>query len=107
MQCTELQFMSRSIAERSVSALSTYSPESWEDFLNLSSAFFVLGDSALATANARRALTLNRNPATLLNLAVILESQSKFYTALSLSKEAYRLAPDDSIVACQYSDALL
>lgn len=77
------------------------------DWSNHASSLFVTGNVPLALIAARRALSLRRVPATLINLAVILENQSDFYSAFPLSEEAYRMAPDDGITCCHYSDALL
>jgi hypothetical protein len=99
--------MSREEAERSVAQLAHSSPVEWYDYLNLSSAFFVLEHTDLALLNARRALAMIRNPMTLLNLAVILETLGGFYPAFSLSEEAYALDPSNSFVRTHYSDALL
>jgi len=79
----------------------------YSEWSNHASSLFVTGHMDLALVAARRALSLRRTPATLINLAVILESQQKFYPAFPLSEEAHRLAPTDSIVSCHYSDALL
>ena len=99
--------MSREEAQRSIAQLAHSVPVEWYDFLNLSSAFFVLGHTDLALLNARRALAMIRNPMTLLNLAVILETLGGFYPAFSLSEEAYALDPSNSFVRTHYSDALL
>jgi hypothetical protein len=99
--------MSREEAQRSIAQLAHASPVEWYDFLNLSSAFFVLEHTDLALLNARRALAMVRNPLTLLNLAVILETLGGFYPAFSLSEEAYALDPSNSFVRTHYSDALL
>lgn len=79
----------------------------WDDWANHASALYVVGRTGEAEAAAREALRQARNPATLLNLAVILETQSRFLEALPLTAEAYRLDPLSGLVRCQYSDALL
>lgn len=103
----DVLFMPRENASRVIATLEHHSPVEWYDYLNVSSAFFVLERTDLALLNARTALSLDRNPATLLNLAVILETLGGFYPAFSLSEEAFALDPDDSFIRTHYSDALL
>src|ERR1700692_3648169 len=89
------QFTQIENAHYAIAKLATHAPVTWDDYLAISSAFFVLGNTQLAQLNAREALRLERNHYTLLNLAVILEAQSEFYTAFPLAEEAYKLAPSD------------
>lgn len=77
------------------------------DWLNHSSALYVSGRTDLALIAARHALSLERNPSTLLNLAVILETMGEFYPALPLSAEAHALDPRDPFAMTLYSDDLL
>lgn len=79
----------------------------WLDWSNHASALFVSGRTGLALIAARHALQLERTPTTLINLAVILESQSQFYPAFSLAEEAYRINPSHPYAAILYSDALI
>lgn len=101
-----LTFMDPATAARVIRTLDTHIPTIWEDYLNLSSAFFVVGETDLALLNARLALSMERTPETLLNLAVILESQGKFNQAFSLSLEAASLS-DDRLIVCHATDSLL
>lgn len=98
--------MDPATAARVIRTLDTHSPAVWEDYVNLSSAFFVVGETDLALINARRALSIIRTPETLLNLAVILESRGRFYQAFPLSLEASSLS-DSSTVLCHATDSLL
>lgn len=100
-------FMQPADARRAVAMLATHSPSEWYDYLNLSSAFFVLGDTRKAYDYGCEALAFRRNVGTLLNLAVILEVEGNFSDALDYSEEAYFRDPTDPIAACHYSDALL
>jgi len=84
----------------------TYTSD-WLDWSNHASALFLSGRTNLALIAARHALGLERTPTTLINLAVILESQSQFYPAFSLAEEAYRINPDHPYAAILYSDSLL
>jgi tetratricopeptide (TPR) repeat protein len=79
----------------------------WLDWSNHASALFISGRTGLALIAARHALNLERTPSTLINLAVMLESQSQFYPAFSLAEEAYRINPNHPYAAILYSDALL
>jgi hypothetical protein len=87
------------------------SPPSYSaDFIewsNHASALFVTGHTDLALIAARRALLLERTPTTLLNLAVILETQSEYYSAFPLAEEAHRINPNHPFAACFHSDDLL
>lgn len=100
-------FMLPEEARRAVAMLATHSPSEWYDYMNLSSAFFVLGDTERAYDYAREALAARRNSATLLNLAVIYEAEGDFQSAFDCSEEAYFRDPTDPIAACHFSDALL
>jgi hypothetical protein len=101
-----LTFMEPATAVRVIRTLDTHSPTVWEDYANLSSAFFVLGETDLALVNARQALAMARTPETLLNLAVILESQGKFRQAFPLSMEAASRS-DSRTVQCHATDSFL
>jgi tetratricopeptide (TPR) repeat protein len=101
------QFMQVENAHYAIAKLATHAPVTWDDYLAISSAFFVLGNTPLAQLNAREAIRIQRNPLTLINLAVILESQSEFHTAFPLAEEAYQRDPSNNFAAILYSDALL
>jgi len=102
-----VKYMQLDNARYAILHLATHPPVTWEDYLHISSAFFLLEHTSLALHNAREAIRIDRNPLTLINLAVILESQSDFYTALPLAEEAYKLDPSNNFAAILYSDALL
>lgn len=65
------------------------------------------GRQELAIKHAARAVTLSRNPLTLLNLGMTLEVESRWDEALPLAEEAFRLAPSDPRIQCWYSDSML
>src|SRR5712692_9633750 len=75
------------------------------DWTNHASALYLSGRMGEALIAARQAVAYKRTPATLLNLAVILETMSDFLPALHLYREAYALDPNDMLVACGYSDS--
>lgn len=75
--------------------------------MNLSSAFFVTGDTDSALSYGQKAVDMRRNYGTLMNQGVILESQGKFETALPLAEEAHQQVPENNLVSCWYSDALI
>jgi hypothetical protein len=87
--------------------LQTTQPKTWDDFLTVSSAYFVTGDTSSARMYAHRAIALKRNSLTLLNLAVIYETLGDFKSAFLPAQEAHHLDPANRIVQCIYSDALL
>src|SRR5205814_5391668 len=57
-------------------------PSDWLDVANVSSATYLLGDPRRALEIARAALSQSRNPSTLLNVAVILETFGRFTEAM-------------------------
>lgn len=79
----------------------------WSQWANHASALYATGKTRPAEIAARRAVRCDRNPATLLNLAVILETQSRFAEALPLAAAAFEADPSSGLAQCLYSDALL
>jgi len=77
------------------------------DWSNHANSLYEKGETNLALGAAITAASLARTPGTLLNLAVINETQGEFRHALALYKEAHALAPDDKLVACGYFHALV
>jgi tetratricopeptide (TPR) repeat protein len=79
----------------------------WLDVSNYASAHYVLGDTIRARVYAERALELNRNAHTLLNLGVTLETTGRFEEALLLAQEANALDPTDPFVGGLVADGLI
>ena len=81
--------------------------QDWMDVSNYASAYYVLGETLVAHVFAERALQLNRNAYTLLNLGVILETWGRFDEALVLAREANALDPTDPFVGGLLADGLI
>ena len=101
------QFMQPENAAYALHKLKSTPPVTWDDFLAVSSAYFVTGDTPSARMYAHRALRLERNSLTLINLAVIYETLGDFKSAFLPAEEAFHLDPSNRIAQCLYSDALL
>lgn len=79
----------------------------WLDVSNFSAAQYVLGHTEEAFKFATRALEMNRNAHTLMNLGVILETSGQFAEALILAREANQLDPTDPFTGGLYADGLI
>ena len=79
----------------------------WLDLSNLASAHYIVCDTTRARFLAERAISLERNASTLLNLAVIMETYGDFRGAHSLAREAFALDPADPFVGGLYADSLI
>jgi hypothetical protein len=81
--------------------------DDWLEQLNIASAHYLLGDVERALELATAALEQDRNQATLLNVAVILETYGRFEEAIDLILEAYRLDPTDGYAGTMCANSLL
>jgi hypothetical protein len=82
-------------------------PVTWLDWKHRGSALFITGSYEAGLKAARKAVGLHRSPATLLDLAVILEGFGRFEEALELEREAREMEPANCFVGCIYANSLL
>jgi hypothetical protein len=77
------------------------------DWTNYASALYISGSDDLALWAAERAVSLDRNSTTLLNLGVVLEGFGRFREALNLFAEARQGDPYSLLAGSAYADALV
>jgi hypothetical protein len=82
-------------------------PVTWLDWKHRGSALYLTGSFREGLEAARKAVELHRSPATLLDLAVILEGFGRFDEALDLEREARQMEPANCFVGCIYANSLL
>jgi hypothetical protein len=79
----------------------------WWEVSNQASALYITGKTDEALAVAKQALQMKRAVNTLVNLAVILETQGRFDEAIVYEREAATQFPDDDRASALYGEALL
>lgn len=101
------KMMSSLDATRIIEEFALAPSDDWLDLSNFASALYVSQRDLEALVVAQRVATLERNSSTLLNLAIILETFSRFDEAFVIIEEAYRMDPNNELVGSTYSDALI
>ena len=82
-------------------------PTDWDGLSNRASALYLSNMTGEALTVAHKALSRARNVATLVNMAVILESLGRFDEALPYAYEATIVDPDDNRALALYGESLL
>ncbi len=99
--------MTRDEAIELVARASGRTPADWLSWTHLGTALHIVGNSKGGLAAAERALEIERNALTLLNVAVILEGFGRFSEAFLLAEEAIQRDPTHQFAGLLWAQGLL
>lgn len=107
MQLTDFseQVMTAELAQETLSQ--GRHPKTWWGYMNVASALNTVGQQEAAEKMARKAVALEENCGTLMNLAFILHTKGDYVGALPMAKRAYEADRDNKFAGFLYAEMLL